>query len=78
MLLNTKYNLGESGTYDTSLVGNIPLYTLSRRETTHSSSSGSSGSSSSYDRASFVDSAGPPGMLESTKVLSCRRRHMLN
>ena len=38
-LLNTKYDLGENRTHDTSFVGYIALYTLSRKETTHSGSS---------------------------------------
>ena len=43
-LLNTKYDLGENRTHDTSFVGFLALYPLSRKETTHSSSS--------YNRAS--------------------------
>ena len=40
-LLNTKYDLGETRAHDTSFVGYIlvALHPLSRKETTHSSSS---------------------------------------
>ena len=38
-LLNTKYDLGDNRTHDTSFVGYIALYPLSRKETAHSSTS---------------------------------------